>query len=870
MRLKRRLLVGLLVPLVVLELIIVATIFAPVPVHAAAVGTVCIAPGSGTTVNTTGCPPVPVGIIVGTAVGATCATAGACFTVNVNVQGSQAYVGFEIYVKTNPTLIEAATNTTTDVIVGTLLDTPLTNTLCINGHAVSGGCTTGLDGNGIVHLSVTSSSFTLTSANGVLFSIIYRVKSLATTTGSPIVYQTGCSSPSNPQSNDNQCVVLVNGGTSPTPENVATGTWVGPLVTYLLGATPAALSMDVGGVQTSTINGTSYHSLAATVAMAATDTNTTTGKPTVTLSSASIVFTSRIATVLDTLTITVPSTAPPGNYLINVTGTVTGQPVRFVIVTVTVLPANFIITSNPNIVNQLNAGATGISVITLTSQNNFTGTVGLTATPQSGLTATLTLPSLLLKGSHTGTSTNSTNLSVSSTVAGTYTVTVTATQGSISHTAQILVRVVDFTISSSQNSLIVKVGASNSSLITIGALNSIAGTVNFTQSSASNTGLTLKYNTTGIIASGAANLTITASNTIPGGTYTVTAKGNSTSLVHSVTITVTVPGGGVLPTLVSVVTGTDGNLYWSGLTTGWAAWQPLNGHSPSAPSLCASGPSSTELVVQGSDSGVYHKTFSGGAWSATWDRNPIGITIGQPVCAVIGTTLYVVVRGASGELWFTTEALSTLTWAASWTDLQGSSPSTPALAATPSLTRLDLVVRGTDNQIYHKAFTSGTWAATWDTSNRQPVADKTIGTPAIVSDGTQLHVVVIGSEGNLYYATLSFAGVWSTYQSLAGSTFATPVLVIDSANTLHLVVTGTDHAVYDKAKPSGGSWDATWTSAGGIVSGTPAVTTIGTTVRIVVQGADARLWYNTLSGTTWSGYVNMNGAASLAPGLSTP
>ncbi len=180
------------------------------------------------------------------------------------------------------------------------------------------------------------------------------------------------------------------------------------------------------------------------------------------------------------------------------------------------------------------------------------------------------------------------------------------------------------------------------------------------------------------------------------------------------------------------------------------------------------------------------------------------------------------------------------------------------------------MVRGTDNQIYHKAFTSGTWAATWDTSNRQPVADKTIGTPAIVSDGTQLHVVVIGSEGNLYYATLSFAGVWSTYQSLAGSTFATPVLVIDSANTLHLVVTGTDHAVYDKAKPSGGSWDATWTSAGGIVSGTPAVTTIGTTVRIVVQGADARLWYNTLSGTTWSGYVNMNGAASLAPGLSTP
>ncbi len=145
-----------------------------------------------------------------------------------------------------------------------------------------------------------------------------------------------------------------------------------------------------------------------------------------------------------------------------------------------------------------------------------------------------------------------------------------------------------------------------------------------------------------------------------------------------------------------------------------------------------------------------------------------------------------------------------------------------------------------------------------------------IGAPAIVSDGSQLHVVVIGTEGNLWYATLSFAGVWSTYTSLVGSTPANPVLVIDSANTLHLVVTGSDGHVYEKAHPSGGSWDATWTSAGGIVSGTPAVTTIGTVVHVVVKGGDARLWYNTLSGTTWSGYVFMNGAASLAAGLSTP
>ena len=329
--------------------------------------------------------------------------------------------------------------------------------------------------------------------------------------------------------------------------------------------------------------------------------------------------------------------------------------------------------------------------------------------------------------------------------------------------------------------------------------------------------------------------------------------------------------GSVAPTLISVVRGTDGNLYWSPFTGSWGTWQPLNGQSPSSPALCPSSPSSTELVVRGTDNGIYHKTFTtSGGFAAAWDRNPTGVTIDQPACAILGTTLYVVVRGATTELFATTFDLSAHTWAASWTDLNGFSPSAPALAATSSLTRLDILVRGVDNQIYHKAFTSGSWAAAWDTSNRTPVPDKTIATPAIVSDGSILHIVVVGTEANLWYATLSFAGVWSTYQSLAGSTPATPRLVIDSANALHLVVQGNDNAVYAKAKPSGGSWDAAWTSAGGITVGAPAVSTIGSTVHVVTKGADSRLWYNTLTGTTFAGWSFMNGAATMPPGLSTP
>src|SRR2546427_434509 len=332
--------------------------------------------------------------------------------------------------------------------------------------------------------------------------------------------------------------------------------------------------------------------------------------------------------------------------------------------------------------------------------------------------------------------------------------------------------------------------------------------------------------------------------------------------------------GAAATSLVWVVFGIDGNLYYSPYNGAWGPWSPLAGQTPSSPALCASGSTTSELLVRGTDNSIYDKTFTSGtpgSFAAAWDKNPTGVTIDSPVCAVIGTTLHVVVRGATSELFYTTFDLTAHTWAASWTDLLGSSPSTPALAATPSLTRLDLVVRGGNNQIYHKAFTAGAWAAAWDSSNRLPVPDKTIASPVIASDGSILHVIVIGTESNLWYATLTFAGAWSTYTSLAGAASVPPALAVDASNNLHLVVRGFDAQLYSKSKPSGGAWDAAWVNAGGVLANSsPAAVTFGTSTAVIVQGVDNGIWYNTLTGSTWSGYSFMNGQASRSAGLSTP
>src|SRR5690349_9889322 len=149
------------------------------------------------------------------------------------------------------------------------------------------------------------------------------------------------------------------------------------------------------------------------------------------------------------------------------------------------------------------------------------------------------------------------------------------------------------------------------------------------------------------------------------------------------TVTPPVHAATSVPNMISVVVGTDGGLYWNGFYTDhWAGWQSLSGASPSPPGLCQSGRGRVELVVEGYDENIYHKSFVNGTWSANWDKVPTGATKDQPVCAVLGTTMHIVVRGTDDDLWANSLNLSTLAWSG-WVNLGGSSPSAPALVASP-------------------------------------------------------------------------------------------------------------------------------------------------------------------------------------------
>src|SRR2546430_17274075 len=82
----------------------------------------------------------------------------------------------------------------------------------------------------------------------------------------------------------------------------------------------------------------------------------------------------------------------------------------------------------------------------------------------------------------------------------------------------------------------------------------------------------------------------------------------------------------------------------------------------------------------------------------------------------------------------------------SWLSLNGSLGSSPAVAASPSLNRVDVVVEGVTGAIYHRGLINGGWWA-WDS----PAGGITFVTPPGSEDGRPLHLCLRGAGNDPWY-----------------------------------------------------------------------------------------------------------------------
>jgi hypothetical protein len=181
--------------------------------------------------------------------------------------------------------------------------------------------------------------------------------------------------------------------------------------------------------------------------------------------------------------------------------------------------------------------------VTVNPSNGFNGSVSLSASGLPSGTSASFSPNPISGGS--GTSTMSVTTSAS-TPAGTYTLTITGTSGSLTHSTSVTLVVSapsagDFSISATPSSRTVNRGASTTYTVTVTGSGGFSGTVNL-----SVTGLpawtSASFNPATVTGSGSSTLTVTTSpnRKTPTGTSILTITGASGSLTHSITVTLVV------------------------------------------------------------------------------------------------------------------------------------------------------------------------------------------------------------------------------------------------------------------------------------------------------------------------------------------
>ncbi len=786
-------------------------------------------------------------------------------TVNfwVNVTGMPLFNSFNVFVRTNDAALHPTSISTAHIIFAS----PSVTTSCINGAGT--GCVMGIDGVGIVHEAVVCTGCSATGS-GLLFNITYTA---GTTTQTIVdVY------------ND----IIQTGSSTANIAHVTSSGQYGSMTIpdFSISAVPLPPStLSVPRGRTGLVNVTllSLNGFSGTLTL---NTKSTPADLPVVLNATSVALASGgIRFVQAAISPTSTTGSGAHGLAVNASG---GSPLLIhpITVSVTVTIPNFSVTASPSTLF-VPVGTTTFSnssALTLSSLNTFSGkvTVSFTVFPSVLNPPTITLinstssgSSLVIPLASGGTASASLNVATTpSTTAATYTVTVTGVSGSLSQRATVSVSVVPFTISANPTSGSVQAGLSTTSTITLhnlaAYLVNVSLTTTVSPAVANGPSATFQGQASGatgvfvVLApsgTGTAILEVNTTLTTPANIYTVMATGANGTGTRSAQVATTV----AVP-FISVVPGSDGALYWSQLSGTWSKWASLGGSTSSVPAVCSSGSGHFELVVRGSNNQVYHNSFSGGAWTG-WDTAG-GLTTDAPSCAVSNGILYVVVRGLDNAIYVNSRSLSTGLWA-SWLSLGGATPSQPVIVASPSASRLDVVVRGMDNQLYHKFSLGGPWSA-WDSAG-----GITLDIPAAVSDGTGIDIVVRGVPGlipgnGIWYNRFSFGGSWSGWLFLAGYAPSTPSITIDASGALHVVVRGLDNAIYHIAKASGATWSSTWDNLGGLTPGRPAVSAVASSMVILTRSNSNIIDTNMFTGIAWQGWRTTTGISGTDPSVSPP
>jgi hypothetical protein len=376
------------------------------------------------------------------------------FSVPILVNSSDTLSSFDITLLTNSsTLMPTDANVASSTLTGIH-----ELSKCIGGVPKIGTCAS-TDTINTLHY-VVSSDIKPGPVTGLLFTAVYTVK--ANSAKSPIDFQKGCTRNSVA---GGVCVTISSGGNIPDPETAQAAKFSN-IAYFDIKPSSATVQVSKGDAPNTsvTLDLLSLNTFTGTVTLGVSSAPAPIGL-TVSVSPATTLVAPG-SNGFAVLNVTVAKTVAPGTYTLNITGTSSPLPQNSVAVQLIVPVPDFTLTpTSPNLV--FNVTASGKSNITISSLGNFNGTVTLSLPSKlpTGLSASLLNSTLKLSSKGT----NMTKLTVRSTAAGSFTLDVTATSGSLTHTSQLTVVVLDFLLKAKPGTLNVVNGSSDVEPINIQA-----------------------------------------------------------------------------------------------------------------------------------------------------------------------------------------------------------------------------------------------------------------------------------------------------------------------------------------------------------------------------------------------------------------
>jgi hypothetical protein len=186
-----------------------------------------------------------------------------------------------------------------------------------------------------------------------------------------------------------------------------------------------------------------------------------------------------------------------------------------------------------------------------------------------------------------------------------------------------------------------------------------------------------------------------------------------------------------------------------------------------------------------------------------------------------------------------------------------------AATSSWSAARLDVFVRSTDSQLYHKSWDGTRWSG-WEGLGGFLTSD-----PAAISWGTNRIDVFARGADNAIWRKFWDGARWSGWESLGGAMSSGPAVASWGLGRLDVFARGSDGQLYHKSF-NGKAWTTTWEALGGYLTSDPAAISWGANrIDVFARGADNGVWHKSWDGSRWSGWESLGGSLASGPEVSS-